>query len=256
MDLKRMFLTALFLICFFALCSCAPKSVPINFLIEDDGIMRVATYNIRSADYGMSVKQINKELTDLGIEVVGIQELDNKAKRSQRMDVLYEVCGYDLQYQEYGATMEYDGGHYGIGIASIYPMELVKKIELDSGDYEARILMICKLDVNGKTVYVANTHLTHNNTEIRQAQINFIAEELKAYSPIILFGDFNIDSFSEYEPFELNNVSNPENPISSFKTGGCIDNIFYSRDITLIEAKLNESESSDHNMIWADIIIQ
>ena len=78
--------------------------------------MRVATYNVMSADHGRTIKEIRDEVTALGIEIIGFQELDNMARRSGGVNVLTEICGKDFPYCEYAASMEFDGGYYGIGI--------------------------------------------------------------------------------------------------------------------------------------------
>ncbi len=221
--------------------------------------MKVATYNIQSADYGRSVEAVNKEITDLGIEMIGFQEVDKMTRRSGNTDILDGICGETFPYREYAATMEFDGGHYGIGIASKYPMKLVKTVKYESEDLEPRILMICEVDVNGKKVYAANTHLSFENTEIRKKQFETAKRELSEYSPLILFGDFNVSSFEEFDLLPLNKVNTKNTPIASFKFDipfRCIDNIFYDDKVDVLNFALNESESSDHNMIMADIEIK
>lgn len=221
--------------------------------------MRVATYNIQSADYGKSIDAINKEITDLGIQIIGFQEVDNMAKRSGGVNVLTEICKDNFPFCEYGATMEFDGGHYGIGIASVYPMKHVKTIHYETADLEPRILMLCEVDVDGKKLYVANTHLSYEDTDIRKKQMEVLAAELKGFSPVILFGDFNVGSFEEYAPLTMKKVNNAETSIKSFKgpiSFRCIDNIFYDDGVEVKDFALNESKSSDHNMIRADIEIK
>lgn len=220
--------------------------------------MRIATYNIQSANYGRSMDEINKEITDLKIDIIGFQEIDNLTRRSGGVNVLNEICKNDYKYYEYSASMEFDGGYYGIGIASVYPIQLIKTVHYETADLEPRILMICKVNIDNKIVYIANTHLSYENIEIRNKQFRLLANELKKYTPIILFGDFNVSSFNEFDVIDLSKVNSSETPIESFKEEipfRCIDNIFYSNEIKLIKTELNKSESSDHNMIWADINI-
>ncbi len=221
--------------------------------------MRIATYNIQSADYGRSVKAIQKEITDLGVKIIGIQEIDNMANRSGKVNILTDICGKNFNYCEYAATMEFDGGHYGIGIASKYPMKLIKTVKHKTADLEPRVLMICEVNVDGQSLYVANTHLSYENAEIRKEQFQTIAEELKKYSPVVLFGDFNVSSFDEYNVVPLNKVNNENNRMNSFKgpiAFTSIDNILYDDNVEVIETQLNESDSSDHNLIWANIKIK
>ncbi len=221
--------------------------------------MRVATYNIQSADYGKSIKEISKEIKELGIELIGFQEIDDMTNRSGKVNVLEEICGKDFPYFVYVPTMDFDGGRYGIGMASVYPIKLIKTVKHETAELEPRVLMICELDINGKKLYAANTHLSYENADIRVKQFEAVENELKDLSPIILFGDFNITSFDEYKVLSLNKVNSEETPIKSFKYEipfRCIDNIFYGNDIEITNATLNNSESSDHNMIWADIKIQ
>ena len=72
----------------------------------------------------------------------------------------------------------------------------------------------------------------------------------------MLTGDFNITSFDELDLLEGVKLTNNENdPITTFKTGGCIDNIIVSSNIDIERVYLSESEFSDHNMLVADIII-
>ena len=116
--------------------------------------LRFASYNIlhgKCADKDMS--GIAKNITENEIDIVGIQEIDRGTLRSEGRDVLKalsEATGY--KHYIFFKTISFDGGDYGIGVLSRYPIIADAELILDSEGGESRALGYAQIDVNGKAV--------------------------------------------------------------------------------------------------------
>ena len=217
--------------------------------------LRIATYNVHNTDGAKSLVGIANEIKGIGADFVGLQELDIGVHRSKGKNTLSEInkiCAYPSAV--FAKTIDYDGGDYGIGALYSYPLVSMQKYLLPSTG-EQRVIVQLVLETEQGNISFYNTHLSLEKN-VREEQFQFISLLLKKEERLILTGDFNIDSFDEFSPINNIKCANcPDRSITTFKTGGCIDNIVISNNMRFENVFLSESEYSDHNMLVADIIL-
>ncbi|HOF21414.1 MAG TPA: endonuclease/exonuclease/phosphatase family protein, partial [Bacteroidales bacterium] len=160
-------------------------------------------------------------------------------------------------YQTFGASIDYQGGKYGIGILTKEKPVSWKRIPLP-GREEARSLLIVEL----KDLVLGCTHFSLNQ-EDRLASAGIVSSSFSGYDkPVFLAGDLNAVPESEVmKRFEsywniLTNTSVPTIP--SDKPSKCIDYILglksdgrtFVTNKTVVE---DEPVASDHLPVWAEI---
>ncbi len=223
--------------------------------------IRLINYNAHNA-IGMDGKTDYKRTANLIAQykpnVVAMQELDNKTQRSGGISVLDQITSNEYKYRIFAQAIEFQGGGYGIGIASKLEPITHRQIALP-GKEEARVALI----VEFKDFVLCNTHLSLT-AEDRAKSIEIIKKELaKESKPVILCGDLNdtpdsavIQSLSS-DFSSLVDTSTPTYPADKPHT--CIDYIFisnanhgYKHTIKRAEV-INDSITSDHRPMIVDI---
>ena len=150
---------------------------------------KIMSYNVRNGkglddktDYARIGDVINKEAP----EVVAIQELDCKTKRSNGADVLGEFAKLTDMTPSYGPAIEFQGGQYGIGILSKEKPIAVDYYPLP-GSEEQRCLLVVEFE---KYVFCC-THWSltaKDRTTSAEIVTNKMKEQKK---PVVICGDFN-----------------------------------------------------------------
>lgn len=219
--------------------------------------LRVASYNIRAcADVGFDPSVIAKDVTDIGADIVGLQEVDENTLRSNidTVKLLNEACGYDCRFAK---AIDYKGGEYGHAIMSRLNVESSRIVQLSSEGCENRVAMINVVEADGVKFQFVNTHLDHTSLERRTVQFGELKEAIDMSMPYIITGDFNTCDFKEFELFTKDGaylVNNSENYLPSFIPAAiAIDNIVLSKHFKYKGCGIQTVIHSDHRMIWADI---
>ena len=231
---------------------------------KEENSIRLMSYNIRNAkglDNITDYDRIANVILGLAPDIIGIQELDSVTGRSNGVDVLDILSRKTLMYSTYAASIDYDGGKYGIGILSKEKPINVIKVPLPCSN-EPRMLLIVELE----DYYFGNTHFALN-AEDRMRAVDIIkreVEELDPNKPFFLVGDINdtpesdgVKSLmSEFKSLIPNNQYTfpADNPTI------CIDYIFgYDGEVgwSLLTDKgvVDEKVASDHRPLFADIRI-
>ena len=222
--------------------------------------LRIGTYNIANGrDVNWDFKQIADDIIENDLDIVGLQEVDqlcNRSKRSDTIKILSVSTG--MKYYAFFKCINYDGGEYGTAILSKYPIIETEEIELNNGaKVERRLLTLAKIDVDGTVFNFFNTHLTVASDEIRADEFKLVAEAVKDKPNCILTGDFNVDSYEEFEILKpLSYVNNPDNQYVTFPKGSLkIDNICFSSELELVEGKhgIFQKNHSDHVLLFAEL---
>jgi endonuclease/exonuclease/phosphatase family metal-dependent hydrolase len=161
--------------------------------------LRVMTYNIhhcQGTDGKFDLERIAKIINDHQPDLVALQEVDRKTKRSSGVDQIAELARLTGMQYQFGKSMNYDGGEYGNAVLSRYAADTVKVHPLPSeNNSEPRTALAVKLRPR-KTLPMMvfiNTHLCHQSGRNRTAQIREINRLYPAGSrlPTILAGDLN-----------------------------------------------------------------
>lgn len=225
-------------------------------------VVTVATFNIangRECNHDFSV--IAKDIVDSGAAIVGLQEVDQNTGRNNRQDtmkILSQKTG--MQYYAFAKALDYDGGQYGNGILSKYPIVSYEAIQLPqsnrpANDEEQRVVLHAVLNVDGTNVDVFITHLEQSPAYNQMVAIN---EYTKESDNFMLLGDFNQDPSSDIFGRIDNSyiINKTRDAISSTtKDGHDFDNIVLHDDMVTRNHRVIKTGHSDHYMLLTDWII-
>lgn len=239
-----------------------------NICNANEIILNIGTYNVAGGrQVNGDLRIIADDILEQKLDIVGIQEVDYNTGRSNYTDMMKlfsEYTGY--KYYAFFEALDmsfYPGntGSYGIGILSKYPILGTEKTVINGGNretfVESRALGHAKIDVNGTAVNFFTTHFTIRNDTDRVTEFAIVSEKTKGLENVILTGDFNTKSLSEFDNItHLTKVNNPETPYETYpEDRGTIDNIMYSSEFTLAENSvgMRENDHSDHYMLYATL---
>lgn len=224
----------------------------------ESNTLRVMTYNVKDCEDGTKIEEVANEIKTQHPDIVCLQELDWATQRAGGKEVLKLLAqAAGMNYRFY-PTIKLQGGEYGIGIMSVYPLEDCEMFRLDTGKEEGRVLAKAQVKVKDTTVTVYNTHLSFEDKEMRLKQFDFLQETISANAPFVLMGDFNVESFDEYT--HLKNVRLVNSQDSRYETYlgedvqmRSLDNIIVSDNVTLQNHSMVKTGVSDHNMLVAEL---
>jgi endonuclease/exonuclease/phosphatase family metal-dependent hydrolase len=158
--------------------------------------LRVVTYNIkhgRGNDDVVNLDRTAAVLSGLRPDVVGLQEVDDRAERSGGIAEA-EWLGSRLGlHHAFGRFMDFQGGAYGMAILTRYPIAAVRPVPLPEGN-EPRVALSVEITLpDGRPLTVVNVHFDWvRDDRFRFAQAEALAKYLDALgTPFILLGDFN-----------------------------------------------------------------
>lgn len=193
----------------------------------------VATNNI-DAKSQPDVAAQRQLLEKNGVQLVGLQEVDNNTRRNP-YDVVEEFKVDPYKDAYFTSAIPFSGGDYGIAIVSQFPFKSKDSTQLYSDlfvgqeisdelkaaykDYdpenaeseaamtavsaknpvEPRVFQRVVVDVNGKEVAFYNTHLSWEDQSLRTQQMTALKESMDNDSCkyVIAVGDFNADQSTE-----------------------------------------------------------
>lgn len=233
------------------------------------------TYNIhhanppsREAEF-IDLNTIAQTIGKSGADLVALQELDSVTSRSGQIFQLKALAEMLDMYYYYGKAIPYQGGGYGVGILSKYPISEMKTITLPSvPDFqgETRVLALVRVTLpDGNEIYFGSTHLDvtmEENRLLQTTEIATIAGKLNA--PVIIGGDFNStdDKAPMTELFQYftdaSTIKGPTIPVINPKRR--IDYIVYrkSNDFEVLSEKVLTADNfgSDHLPFWAKLRVR
>jgi endonuclease/exonuclease/phosphatase family metal-dependent hydrolase len=189
------------------------------------------------------------------LDIVGLQEVDQFVNRSGKQDtmkILSESSG--LEYYAFFKAINHDGGEYGLGILSRYPIVSSKTTKLYSGSEEQRVLGQAVIDVCGKHINFFVTHMSYESQTLWDKQFEEIAPILEESIDYILTGDFNVTNFipfyNDLDGAEIVNYGSGALP--TFEDGTTIDNIIYSESFwSFEEPQTLPNGHSDHYLLFS-----
>lgn len=219
--------------------------------------LRFASYNIKHGQQAnLDMTKLAKNIIDLELDVVGLQEVDQLTTRVNGIDTMKELSdatGYP--YYCFFKTINYKGGEYGIGVLSKYPIVDTEKISLYTpSGMEKRVLGRAEINANGVLVQFFVTHLSYESADVRKVQFDEVATAVAAYENFVLTGDFNTSNFTEYAVIKnagmVNNAQ--KNVVTMPKNSNSIDNIVYATDYWSFGDPIAFEQSySDHYLLYS-----
>jgi endonuclease/exonuclease/phosphatase family metal-dependent hydrolase len=162
---------------------------------QPDGL-RVVSYNIRHGrgeDKAVDLERIARVLRPLQPDIVGLQEVDDRAERSggvPQAERLGQLLGME---HAFGTFMDFQGGAYGMAILTHHRIAAVTPVRLPDGN-EPRVALTVDVRLpGGARITVVNVHFDWvRDDRFRLAQAQALATHLDDLkTPYILLGDFN-----------------------------------------------------------------
>ncbi|WP_143305252.1 endonuclease/exonuclease/phosphatase family protein [Chitinophaga vietnamensis] len=164
----------------------------------------VLTYNIHHGENVKGVvdlQGITNVILATNPDLVALQEVDSATQRTQKLDELKELASVTGMYTYFAKSMDFDGGAYGTGILSRYPITEGTTLPLPGAKgQEPRAVGIVSVKLpNDSLLHFACTHLdASDNSNERIAQANTLVEYFNTLkAPVILAGDFNASPSSK-----------------------------------------------------------
>jgi endonuclease/exonuclease/phosphatase (EEP) superfamily protein YafD len=216
-----------------------PELIEVTLPIpEAKTIIKVCSFNIKRGNN--KIEEQRKFLLDLDPDIVGLQEV----YRDKNIDNLVDLKkNTDLKYAIFNPTI---GNRYGNAIISKYVIIETAVYFLYSGKLEDRLLMCNKIDIDGKTISIYNTHLTQKSKSVRAKEFKEVKsifdEDDTEYK--ILMGDFNLWDFDIFK----------KDYTVIFDYG--IDQIIVSKNIEVIYSEIFPTikmKLTDHNVVYAEL---
>ena len=158
--------------------------------------LKVISYNIHhgaNAQEELTLSQIGSYIKDSGADLVGLQEVDSLCRRSgsqDQMKLLAEMTGMHYAFYRHFA---YDGGAYGLGILSRFPILEQKNDRITSiknGKKESLAQLSVRVDIGESEILFSTVHLALDQAT-RLIQAREVLEHMSVEIPVILTGDFN-----------------------------------------------------------------
>ena len=224
--------------------------------------LTIMTYNVRNCkglDEKIDYPRVATVISKIKPDFVALQELDSASVRSSRKVVLSELAAYTDMIPTYRASINFQGGKYGIGMLTLEKPVSVESFSLP-GREELRSLLV----VETSKYVVCCTHFSLTATD-RMASVAIIDSVTAKYNkPVFLAGDFNMSPNSQemnalFRNWELlSNASQPTFPAD--QPNECIDFIFRRKNMKAVVAVqkaevVKEPLASDHRPVYVDLIV-
>ena len=229
--------------------------------------LRVLCYNIHHAegvDRKLDVERIAGVIRSVEPDLVALQEVDQKVKRTQVVDQPAELAKLTKMQVVFGANIELQGGHYGNAVLSRFPITRQKNHllpNIDRSEQRGVIEAEIKGPDSNEPLLLLATHLDFRADEReRLASAKAINELIAKHpnQPALLAGDLNATPDSKtLQQFETKWTRANAKPMATVpvkQPTKQIDFILYrTRDRwKVIEVKvLDEAVASDHRAIFA-----
>ena len=267
--LPRIIITTSLVLIICSLLTCSPSNSKATE-VHKDGYrsLRVMTYNIRAADYGL--KRIIATLQKGEADIIALQEVDKLVRRTGRIDQPKEIArslGMNYVFRKH---FSYQGGEFGLALLSRYKIDRVERVRVRRSNL---VLLKARVHTPKRPVGVivvhfhptnpldkATTKKENDDARLREAKRAFEIATIYDTSYLIM-GDFNANSGSPAyglfaEKFQdccrvgggLWDKTWPAKfPITR------IDYIWVSRHFRVLRCRTLESSASDHLPVVAEI---
>jgi len=228
--------------------------------------IRVMTYNINAERHGSgSYKDIADVINEINPDIAGLQKLDSCNSRNPE-DVLKwlgEQTACKTAYASVIKNFENSGGSYGIGFLSRQSPLSIRKLWIEhTGKEQDRAALQIGITMGGENVRVIVTHLAHEGSSYRSAQIQRIISWIDSVAtddPVVIMADFNAkpdeNSMKLLESAGYGYVKGSNGEILDTSANQGINHILF-RPLSkwrVIGAGNPSYSASNRNPVWADI---
>ncbi len=229
--------------------------------------LRILSYNIHHAegvDRKLDVERIAGVIRSVEPDLVALQEVDQKVKRTQVVDQPAELARLTKMHVVFGANIELQGGHYGNAVLSRFPITRHKNHllpNIDGGEQRGVIEAEIKFPDSNDSLSLLATHLDFRADERERLASARLINDLAAKHldrPALLAGDLNATPDSKtLQEFEKRWVQANERPMATVPVNQPTQQIDFillrpRNRWKVIEVKvLDEAVASDHRAIFA-----
>lgn len=236
--------------------------------------LTVVSYNIHHGvgeDGVLDLGRIADVIADSGADVAALQEVDRHwSGRSNWADQPAVLGDLLDMHVAYGANLDRDPPapgeprrQYGTAILSRYPIVSSQNTLLPNLGGEQRGLLEARVNVAGRHVQVASTHLQHDDATERAAQTEAIVDLLgSATEPVVLAGDLNaVPGSSEMVPIEASFTDThgagdgPGHTYPADDPDRRIDYVFGNDHVRPVDARVVPTLASDHLPVVAEVAL-
>ena len=246
--------------------------------------LTVATYNLHEGgchelgnEYAKApdFTKIADDIYNNQIDVVAFQEIDNTTKRNYGQNTLKIIAEYlesktgQKYYYEYGVatTTYYDKadpqrniaagttGTIGVGVLSKYPIKQANEYKMTVANSQNNcVLLETVIEIEGEQFVF---YSSHNDQGTIKTQLAEIYAQAKKHSHYIVAGDFNWQTWSDFDDAFPNTTkaNNAGTNIITTKNGQMFDNIIFSQNIVGSNAHAINTGNTDHFLLISDVVI-
>lgn len=243
-------------------------------------ILKAITFNMchgEGLDGIIDVERQAKFLKKYKPDIIFLQEIDMYTQRVYSENQIYKFAkNVELPYRAMGINLKYKNGYYGDGLLSRFPIEysanyLMPLVDVEN---EQRGILCNKISFGTTKLNLFSVHYPTNFEERKlgtEELINII-EKIDDSEVIIVGGDFNVgiskigkhqytfeekEEYEEYKMLEkyMNKLDNTEKTWFSNIGEGCIDTMFYSKNIKVLKIETISTQFSDHSAVYAEFEI-
>ena len=235
--------------------------------ISDAQQLKVMSYNIRHGEDmngKLDIEQIAAVINACKPDMVASQEVDSVTNRNGKQDQMKELGRLTGLYYSFGSNFPYDGGTYGLGILSRYPLQKTMNYRLPyyEGDPngETRLMFMCEVQLpGGRQLRFGLVHLDYKTDTQRNIQVRHLLSQIAGNDSIatIIAGDFNAlpddecikilkTRYMQLMENDTNATYPSDSPVKK------IDYIFLSADRKwemIKQEVINEQVASDHRPV-------
>ncbi len=232
--------------------------------------LRVLSYNIHHAegvDRKLDVERIAKVILSVKPDIVALQEVDQKVKRTESIDQPAELARLTKMRVAFGANITLQGGHYGNAILSRFRIIEHKNHLLPNfNEGEQRGVLASEIPIPGAqtSILVLATHFDHRpNDKERTLSAKYINQRFSQTTPALLMGDLNdVIGSSTLDQFKTTWTRTNPKPLPTVPVDQPtrqIDFILFrpANRWTVVKTRvLDEAVASDHRAILSVLELQ
>lgn len=218
--------------------------------------LKVATFNIHHAEGRDGVVDLHRTadlITRLDVDLIGLQELDERAHRSGEIDQPNELAELLGMQVHFAPTLPLDHGRYGIALAGRVPFRATVQDLPRLADEEPRVVIVASCE----GIAVVTTHLSRS-AAARRSQTEALAGLVRRLgAPALVIGDLNqkVRDLGPLTSAGLTAVKGSSGLRGKLVGGFQIDHILHTQDITVKGARTVTTDVSDHHALVAEILV-
>lgn len=238
------------------------KSVKNSVKNVNAAAVTILSYNVRNCiglDNVVNYQRVANAISKINPDIVAIQELDSNTTRSKHISVLNKLATFTGMVPTFHASINFQGGKYGIGILSKEKPLYIEGIALP-GSEEKRSALLVEMQ---NYIFVC-THFSLTEKDRVQSVTLINQLTAKRAKPVLFAGDLNTDPDSP----AINTLSKnwhflsdtTKHTIPADKPVDCIDYIMALKQKKYTFKVLNavvgdEPIASDHLPVWVKVIV-